>query len=428
MRILFVTNPFRSHLYMQVPLAWALRTAGHEVYVAGPPDVADDIVRTGLAGIAIGESLRLEEMMAQAVPVEDPRGPADPRGQRTGRSVQSDYGWGDPHVEYDDYVSGVRQVFFPDSTTDDLVAFARSWRPDLVIADPTAFPAVVAARAVGAAHARMLFATDRTVQLRQACRPGFDTAGDPLRDWLEPIMRRYGQEFDEAATLGQWTISPMPTWIWQPAGAHYLPMRNVPFNGPSATPRWVFEPPTRRRICITLGISHRDAKIGGAVSAQALFDGVADLDVEVIATLNAQQLDGITDIPDNVRTVDFVPLNALLPTCSAIVHEGGSGGLAAALEAGVPQVIVPNDFKVEKWWGPITMADGLEARGVGVYAANAGRLTADVLRDALKRVLDDPSYAANAARVRTEVQAMPSPSDIVPVLEKLTLEYRAPRP
>lgn len=31
MRVLFTTFAARSHLYAQVPLAWALRSAGHDV-------------------------------------------------------------------------------------------------------------------------------------------------------------------------------------------------------------------------------------------------------------------------------------------------------------------------------------------------------------------------------------------------------------
>lgn len=34
MRILFTTFAARSHFNVQVPLAWALRTAGHDVPVA----------------------------------------------------------------------------------------------------------------------------------------------------------------------------------------------------------------------------------------------------------------------------------------------------------------------------------------------------------------------------------------------------------
>lgn len=188
-------------------------------------------------------------------------------------------------------------------------------------------------------------------------------------------------------------------------------------------PDWVLDPPARRRVCLTLGLAHRQAAVDGTAPVAELLDAVAELDAEVIATFDAEQL-GSAKVPDNVRAVDFVPLNALLPSCSALVHEGGSGAFAGALEHGVPQVIVPQDFTVEKWLGPLSIAQGVEAHGAGVYAANAGKLTAEILRQSLKLVLEDPSYAANAARLRTEVRAMPTPNDLVPVLEKLTEAHR----
>jgi UDP:flavonoid glycosyltransferase YjiC (YdhE family) len=420
MRILFVTNPFRAHLYLQVPLAWALRTAGHEVCVVGPPEMAEAIAHCGLPGASIGEEMPpLDQRM---ISFKAPEGVCDPRGE-TGRSVQSDFGWGDPHVELEDFTAGVHEVFFPDALTDDLVAFSRAWVPDLVIMDSTAFPGAVAAQVVGAALARITPGVDRVAQLRSACRAGFDSVGDPLRAWLEPILQKYGCEFDETTALGHWTILAVPPWMWQPDDVHYLRIRNVPFNGPATTPRWVYKPPARRRVCITQGISHRDANIGDVASTADLLEAVADLDIEVIATFDPQLAKSA--IPDNVRIVEFVPFTSLLPTCSVVVHDGGAGTFATALDTAVPQIIVPHDSKVEKWWGPVAIADGLEKRGAGIYAANAHSLTPDILRDCLKLTLEDPSFAANAAQVRTELRSVPTPSDVVPALEKLTAEYQA---
>ncbi|MDI5975577.1 nucleotide disphospho-sugar-binding domain-containing protein [Amycolatopsis magusensis] len=422
MRILIVTNVFRSHLLAQTALGWALRTAGHEVFLAGPPDLAQDMASTGLPAVTIGGELRIDEKMAAAGPHYAQLPPADPRGHRTGRSVQTDFGWGDPHAEFADFIGGTRAAMFPDDAVEDLVDLALRWRPDLVITDPTCFPAMVAARVAGAACARQLFAVDRIGQVREACRnqPG---PADPLREWLEPVLARHGFGFDESIAVGQWTISPLPAWIPHYPGVHYVPMRRIPFNGPSLVPDWVLDPPARRRVCLTLGLAHRQAAVDGTAPVAELLDAVAELDAEVIATFDAEQL-GSAKVPDNVRTVDFVPLNALLPSCSALVHEGGSGAFAGALEHGVPQVIVPQDFTVEKWLGPLSIAQGVEAHGAGVYAANAGKLTAEILRQSLKLVLEDPSYAANAARLRTEVRAMPTPNDLVPVLEELTEAHR----
>jgi UDP:flavonoid glycosyltransferase YjiC (YdhE family) len=56
-------------------------------------------------------------------------------------------------------------------------------------------------------------------------------------------------------------------------------------------------------------------------------------------TRHARQLP--SPLPPFIRHVPFAPLGALLPRCAAIVHHGGIGTTAAALAAGVPQLVLP---------------------------------------------------------------------------------------
>jgi UDP:flavonoid glycosyltransferase YjiC (YdhE family) len=46
-------------------------------------------------------------------------------------------------------------------------------------------------------------------------------------------------------------------------------------------------------------------------------------------------------LPENIRHYDYLSFDALLPRVGAIVHHGGIGTLAAAIEAGMPQLVVP---------------------------------------------------------------------------------------
>jgi len=48
-----------------------------------------------------------------------------------------------------------------------------------------------------------------------------------------------------------------------------------------------------------------------------------------------------TRLPTRVRHYAFAPFRQLLPLCGAVVHHGGVGTTAAALEAGCPQLILP---------------------------------------------------------------------------------------
>ncbi|MFE9117172.1 glycosyltransferase [Streptomyces sp. NPDC007172] len=102
------------------------------------------------------------------------------------------------------------------------------------------------------------------------------------------------------------------------------------------TPASLREPPAGRRVCLTLGLSFREVMGGDQASVPDLLEALAGLDAEVVATLDAGQLAEVGRVPDKVRVVDFVPLAALLPSCSAIVHQGGFGTAQNALAHGVP--------------------------------------------------------------------------------------------
>lgn len=430
MRVLFVSSMNKSHVYLMAPLAWAMRTAGHDVRFASQPDLSGDVAGIGFLPVPVGPSMEsLAGQMAEAEPQEDPFDPATKLGDGE-KPRQGQYGEEDPIGLMDHLVAEFFQMLTSEQAITDLVDYARQWRPDLVIWHTLAFAGPVAAKVSGAAHARMPWGVDTLAQVRAKWlrlreQPGNESIVDPMEQWLGPILERYGKEFDESMVLGQWTVDPAPSWVPHPAGPelHFVPFRQIPFHGPATVPSWIDEPLDCKRVCVTLGFSHRESQRAEA-SGNALLEAVADLDVEVVATLDAKQLGSMSRLPDNVRAVEFVPLTALLPSCSAIVHHGGPGTFATAVEHGVPQLIVPGTYWHIKWWGPIGQANGLEDRGAGLYVADSDQLTPSLLRDRLVRVLDDPSFGHNAAKLRAEAIGTPSINEVVPLLEKLTREHR----
>ncbi|WP_047894856.1 nucleotide disphospho-sugar-binding domain-containing protein, partial [Micromonospora sp. RV43] len=114
-----------------------------------------------------------------------------------------------------------------------------------------------------------------------------------------------------------------------------------------------------------------------------------------------------------VRTVEFVNLDVLLPTCAAIIHHGGSGTSQTALIHGVPQVIVPY-----KLWCNGPRAERMERAGVAVCGV-AGRSAASEVRALIRRVLDEPSFRACAGDLRHEMLAASTAAELVPVLRRL---------
>ncbi|HEX8629566.1 MAG TPA: activator-dependent family glycosyltransferase [Catenuloplanes sp.] len=412
MRVLFTTFAARSHLNALVPLAWALQTAGHQVCVASQPDLADHITGAGLTAVPVGPPLLLDERVAEADDANGDQAPAETDPEKLT--------WDYLHGVFSAMTPYVYEPFNGPEMIDDLVAFARFWQPDLVIWDPLTFAGPVVARVCAAAHARLLFGLDLQGLMRDAFvdllgqRPAA-SRDDPLRAWLESTLRRHGATFDETVVVGQASIDVTPTSLRLPVDLPYIPVRYVPYNGPAVVPGWLREQPARSRVCLTLGVSHREVQGGDRVSIGDILDAVADLDIEVVATLDAEQLASLDRVPDNVRAVDFVPLNALLPTCSAIISHGGSGSFHTALTHGVPQVIVPAAM-----WDERIKARRLQDAGAGICVE---KLTAVAVREHLLQVLEDPSYAHNAAALRTEMVGTPGPNDIVPALERLVAEH-----
>ncbi|WP_434595315.1 activator-dependent family glycosyltransferase [Streptomyces sp. A5-4] len=429
MRVLFAAFPLPSHLYPMIPLAHALQTAGHEVVVATQPgtfdpDMLATVVAAGLQVVPLGVKEDLDDMVRARFGGTHPELRTDALAltedaanwESVRHSMVFQWKW---HYRVESPVEDSRPV------VDHLVDFARAWQPDLVLWDPLFFPAPIAARAVGAAHARVLFGLDNVGLVRQKGVEQLRGEGrspdeDPLVTWMRPMLQRYGMEYDEELLLGQWTIDPQRTGHRLPLDYRYLPVSGAPYNGVTVVPEWLREKPRRPRVCLTLGqtgrprLRHADSEI----SIRELMEMVAGLDVEVVATLNADQRAVAGPIPDNVRTVDYLPLNLLLPSCAAIVHHGGPGTTAAAAVHGVPQLIVP----YVRWDEPV-QSRYVADRGAGIAIPDE-ELSVEALRKALEAILGEASYREGAAALRTDVGAAPSPNELVPVLERLTRAQR----
>jgi UDP:flavonoid glycosyltransferase YjiC (YdhE family) len=421
--------PTRTHIYGIAPIGWALRAAGHEVrfVVQHNPAEVEPLLETGLDTMWFGDDFDLARHRRAA------------RGLDSEGGMDSAYKISESRPENytDDYIRTVYEMWSwalrwaaPDSFLNDVLPFARRWQPDLVIWDPIIYAGPLIAHAVGAANMRMLIAADQTAriacQYREMMRR-LDPSGaveDPLVAWMSQWLDGQGRgcdgrRFEEELRFGMASIDPGPACIRYDLDVNYIPVRFAPVNRPMTMPDWLLREPPRPRVCVTLGVSARQVHGREETSVASLLDGLADLDVEVVATLNADQLADVPRLPDNVRAVDFVPLNELLATCSAIVHQGGGATLGNAVVNGVPQLIIPGTT-----WAERVSAMAQERRGYGLFL-ELEQVTAEAVRERVSRLLHEPSFRDSAVAVQREMLQTPTMLDIVPDLELAAARHRA---
>lgn len=394
MRVLFATWAWSSHFNPMAPLGWALRAAGHEVMVVSHPNFADTITQAGLPALPAGKHVDLHEELSNAVrrskwdPARHNPGTVhDPIKQRRGLSVLR------------------LAAASAEAMADDVVDFVENWPPDCVIFEPTAFLGPVLASALGVPSYRLLWTVDFTASVTEV--------EDEI---LGTLAARLGAPRVNA--LGDGTIDPCPPRLQTEYGNTRHPMRYIPYNGPSVLPHWLRAKPSRPRICITWGTSLQGMGMQEKVLAARVADALADRNVEVVLAVTEEQAAMLPSLPDNVIHAGRVPLHLLLPSCTAVVHQGGGGTLMTAMDAGVPQFILP--------YVPDTVlnAHQVASTGAGRQIWN-GDLDDATLTTALGEFLDNlQPYREAAKRLRAEHLALPTPAETAWDLEQLVSHHR----
>jgi len=369
MRVLFMPAPAVGHSFPMVPLAWALRAAGHEVVCV----TAGDGLGLAGAGLAVADALpsvttqQMYEQFCRDLP--DLFVPAD----------------GDPVAALNERKSRIVAAWDP--YVDAHVDLAERLAPDFVVYDPIlGVGALVAAR-----HGIPAVSFNFTL-----CR----YSPELLRELPAGIaFRRHGLE----VPAGIETIDLAPPSVVESPGSS-ISMRYVPYNGGAVLPDWLLEPPQRPRVAVSFGSLEAAHGSGGLARLAAAAAGV---DAEfVIATGDPDRVPA-SELPPNVRILGWMPLNALLQTCTAAVHHGGSGSALTCCALGIPQLALPEGLT-----DAAAEAELLRRRGAALV------LEIDELDSAaLHELLDDARLRRVAAELKAEIAALPSPAEIVPMLE-----------
>jgi UDP:flavonoid glycosyltransferase YjiC (YdhE family) len=385
MRALFSSTRGAGHFNPLVPFARAFERAGHELLFAGPPD---------LAGAVDGAGFEFWQF--------DPP-PEDELGAVWGRVPEL------PPVEANEVVVG--ELFGRLNTTAALPRLREAceeWRPDVVLRDPNEYGSALAAELHSIPQARVAIGLASTEELGMgiaasaidAIRKAEGLPPDPDADRLRraPYLSLFPPTLDEGAQPDTqrfhdpaWDEPPGELLDWWPGREReplvYVTFGSVAGSFPQALPVY--------------GVAMR---------------AVAELPVRVLLTVGRElDLDALPPAPENVRVERWVPQQDVLGHAAAALVHGGSGSTLGALAAGMPLVVMPLFADQPQ------NARRVAEVGAGVAVEpNRDDLDATVspLRQAIRTVLDDPSYGRAARALADELRAQPPVDDALPLFER----------
>lgn len=150
---------------------------------------------------------------------------------------------------------------------------------------------------------------------------------------------------------------------------------------------------------------------------QRIADALGTLDVRGLLTLGPAMADASLDLPENVVAVAAAPHGAVFPHASAVVTHAGHGTVMRALAHGLPVLGLPmgrdqNDN-----------AARVVAHEVGLRLSPSAR--PGTIAVAVRRLLDEPRFRANAERLGRRIAEGAEADLAVRELEAVGLERRA---
>ena len=352
-------------------LAGARRSSGHKVMVAGPRSIGKEARTGGLPSTAVG-TVSPREMWAAS---------ADPTGR-------------------DNHAIAEFGISVAERTADDVLRLGETWRPDVVVSEPMELTGPM----VAALHEIPLVTHRWGLQLPEELQAALT---DAVHSRLAALRHHHGL-FDKTPSEHV-VVENCPPSLRRSESDEAVPMRYVPYCGAGIVPAWLLDASTTPRICVSMGSLPLEAGIEGL---RVTVDALAELPVEVVVAGAGSRDSSLGELPANARAGGWIPHDQLLPTCDAVVHHGGAGSSMAALDHGLPQLVLP------QLGDQFANADQLVQRGVAEKLDLHERSAARTCR-AVRTLLAEPSYRHRAHEVRDEIATMPAPTEVATVVERI---------
>lgn len=369
MRILFVSNPLHGHVNPLLPLARAAQRAWHDVVFATGADL---LAAPQQAGVHVW--------------------PVGPTHAQAGGNVQESW------LDY--FRAGAR------ARLPQLLDRCANWRPDWVVHEETEV-----AGPVLAAH----FDARCVVHGLGPAIP------QRLLPWFEAALEDLAPDGQGAQALYTWRgatyLQPHPPALDPPDAVIWPHTRRLRPTAPgdAADAAWharIDQMPHASSIFVTLGTVHGSLAAGTralAAAVEGLLPCAANLIVAVGPEGDAAALEHFRQLGPHVWAERLFPLAATLTHCDAVVSQGGSGTMLAALAAGLPQLMLPqgaDQFRNAELCAPTGAA-------LALLPADA---TPQAIGTLTRRLLYERSFATAARTVGRQIAAMPHADEVFATL------------
>lgn len=161
-----------------------------------------------------------------------------------------------------------------------------------------------------------------------------------------------------------------------------------------------------RRVLVSLGTVNPGR---GTRFYRALAEALAAEPLQVILSAPPELL---PERPDNFLVRDYLPQLELLPRVDAVVCHAGQNTVSESLAHGLPLVVTP--IKDDQGFVASQVVDA----GAGLRV-RFGRIQSQELREAVRRVLDEPSFREAAGRIKESFDAAGGEARAADLLEEL---------
>jgi len=424
-RFLFTAWPFPGHLLPMLSIGIALRERGHDVAFYSGETARETIEQAGFELFAF-ERVSEEDVARTLRAVDGAGRRGRPEGTRMVGVLRE---WLVETIP--DQVADLREAIAawqPDSIFTDMSL----WGPMLVLWEAERIPVALSSTIMGpqipgpdAPALSYGLRPPRTLAGRLAAAAltrASELCAIPIRRRVDAVRAQYG-----LAPLGEpinrYTAR-LPLYIVSnvreldynrrdlPDSVHYVG-HCIWYPARAGNEDWLEAIPSERPW---VHVTESTMASGEPFLLRTAVAALADEPVEVILTTGEQRYASVLAggaLPANVHVAPWISHGELLPRCSALVTLGGKSTVLAAAQAGVPMVLVPNN------WDKPNNARRVTEAGAGIRLS-ARRLDARSLRAAVREVLSESRYREAAQQLADRLARAPGPTRAAELLEQLT--------